>query len=115
MESDDRQFLKTVAWMFMRHGRPNRAFGICEALCEDDPRDSVAAVAFAELLLDNGDPSRAIEVIHAADIPNSLAHVAAVLETRALCELGRATDASARWRRYLESKKGAARQWVAQP
>ena len=55
--------------------------------------------------------ARAIEVLQDADVPDSLAHVAAVLETRALKMLGRNVESAARWRRYLESRKGAARKW----
>ena len=113
MEADERQFLLTAAWMFMRHGQRARALAVCEALCEDDARDGVAAVAFAELLLDTAEAARALDVLHGADVPDSLAHVAAVLETRALKMLGRSEESSARWRRYLESRKGAARQWMA--
>ena len=112
MTSDERQFLMTAAWMFMRHGQRARALAVCEALAEDNPRDGVAAVALAELLLDGADTARAIEVLHGADMPDSLAHVAAVLETRALKMTGRTAEAAARWRRYLESRKGAARQWM---
>ena len=99
--------------MFMRHGQRSRALALCEALREDDPRDGVAAVALAELLLDRSDAARAIEILHGADVPDSLAHVAAVLETRALKAQGRVVESAARWRRYLESQKGAARQWMA--
>ena len=112
MEEGARQFMKTVAWMFMRHGQRLRAQAICEALIEDDPRDGVSAVALAELLLDDAKADRALEVLHMADIPESLDHVAAVLETRAMRELGRDAEASSRWRRYLASRKGSARQWV---
>ena len=113
MTSDERQFLLTSAWMFMRHGQRSRALAICEALVEDNPRDGVAAVALSELLLDEADAKRAIEVLHSTDVPSSLDHVAAVLETRALKILGRTVESAARWRRYLESQKGAARQWIA--
>ena len=112
MTPDERQFLLTVAWMFMRHGQRSRAMPVCEALCDESPRDGVAAVALAELLLDDAKAARAIEVLHAADIPDSLSHVAAVLETRALKALGRSAEAAARWRRYLESQKGAERKWM---
>lgn len=112
MTSDERQFLLTAAWMFMRHGQRARALAVCEALSEENPRDGVAAVALAELLLDEAAAARAIEVLHDADVPPSLAHVAAVLETRALKMLGRTVESAARWRRYLESQKGAARQWM---
>ena len=112
MDSDERQFLLTAVWMFMRHGQPSRARNICEALVEEDLRDGIAAVALAELLLDDGEPARAIEALRAADSPQSLHHAEAVLETRALLLLGRKSDANARWRRYLEARKGGARKWV---
>lgn len=113
MSDDERQFLMTAAWMFMRHGQRRRALAVCEALLEDDPRDGVAAVALAELLLDTPDASRVLDILRAADVPHSLAHVEAVLETRALKRLGRAAEAAQRWSRYLESRKGAARQWMS--
>lgn len=113
MEMDERQFLLTVAWMFLRHGQRSRALAICEALGEDDPRDGIAAVAQAELLLDEGCAERALSILHAADIPSELVHAGAVLETRALRQLGRIREASARWNRYLEARKGAARKWIA--
>ncbi len=112
MTIDERQFLLTVAWMFMRHGQPSRAFAVCEALVEDDPRNGVSAAALAELLLDRGQSRRALEVLHGADMPDSLAHVAAVLETRALGMQGRTAESAARWRRYLESRKGTERKWA---
>lgn len=112
MTVDERQFLMTAAWLFMRHGQRARALAVCAALSEDDARDGVAAVALAELLLDSAEAARALDVLRDADIPDSLAHVAAVLETRALKMLGRTADSAARWRRYLESRKGAARRWM---
>ena len=112
MTEEERQFLLTSAWLFMRHGRRDRALGVCEALCEADIRDGVAAAAFAELLLDQGEAARAIEVLRAADFPPDLLHAQAVLETRALRMAGRASEAQSRWRRYLESRKGAERRWM---
>ena len=112
MTGDERQLLLTTAWIFMRHGQPSRAASLCEALVEDDPGDGVSAAAFAQLLLDYGDAKRALEVLRAGDFPPELLHAEAVLETRALVMLGRKTDATFRWRRYLESRKGSSRQWV---
>ena len=112
MSNDERQFLLTAVWMFMRHGQPSRARNICEALVEEDPRDGIAVVALAELLLDEGEAARTREVMRAAEFPAELLHAEAVLETRALRMLGRNNEASARWRRYLEARKGAARRWV---
>ena len=113
MSNDERQFLLTAAWMFMRHGQRRRALAVCEALADEDPRDGVAAVALAELLLDAGDAARTLDVLHAADIPPRLAHAGAVLETRALQVLGRGREAADRWGRYLEYRKGAGRRWMA--
>ena len=112
MNDDERQFLLTAAWMFMRHGRRDRALAVCEALCEADPRDGVAAIALAELLLSAGNAERALDVMRMADFPPELEHAQAVLETRALGLAGRTAEARSRWSRYLEAKKGASRQWV---
>ncbi len=112
MVADERQFLLTTAWMFMRHGRGARAVGLCEALVEENPRDGVAAAALAQLLLEDGEAKRALAVLRAAEYPPELEHAEAVLETRALAMLGRHGEAGARWRRYLEVRKGAGRQWV---
>jgi predicted Zn-dependent protease len=111
MNSDERQFLMTTAWLFMRHGQSSRAVSVCEALVEDDPRDGVSSVALAELLIDGGDASRALELLRAADVPKELDHAEAVLETRALKMLGRGGEATDRWNRHLESRKGSARKW----
>ncbi len=112
MTIDERQFLMTTMWLFMRHGQPSRARAICEALVENDPRDGVAAVALAGLLLDDGEGQRALEVLRTADIPPELAHAEAVLETRALRHIGRRGEAESRWHRYMEARKGAERKWL---
>ena len=112
MNADERQFLLTTVWMFMRHGQPARARTVCEALVDEDSRDGVAAVALAELMLDSGEASRAVEVLRAADVPPELSHAAAFLETRALMKDGRSREATSRWRRYIESKKGTGRRWM---
>ena len=113
MDEDERQFLLTVAWLFMRHGRRERALSVCEAVYEADPENGVAAVALAELLLERGETNRAVDVLRTADVPDELAHAEAVLETRALRLAGRGAEADARWRRYIESRKGADRKWIA--
>ncbi len=112
MQLEDRQFLMTTVWLFMRHGQGSRARNVCEALLEEDPRDGAAAAALAELLLESGEARQALDVLRAADFPPDLEHAEAVLETRALRMLGRASESAARWRRYLEARKGSARQWV---
>ena len=112
MDEDERQFLLTAVWLFMRHGRRDRAIGVCEALCEANPRDGVASAALAELLLEEGEASRAVELLRSADFAPELLHAQAVLETRALRMAGRAPEAQSRWRRYLASRKGSERKWV---
>lgn len=112
MQDEERQFLLTAVWLFMRHGRRDRARSVCEALVEADPRNGVAAVALAELLVSDGETARAVDVLRSAEVPPSLSHAEAVLETRALRLAGRSAEADSRWRRYLESSKGASRQWI---
>lgn len=112
MERDDRQFLLTTAWLFARHGQASRARILCEALVEADPRDGISAVALAELLLEERNPSRALAVVRAAVCPRDLSRASAVLETRALLALGRKVDAASRWNRYLQASKGGRRAWA---
>jgi len=112
MESDEREFLFTTAWMFSRHGQRARARALCEALVEDKPRDGVAAAALADLLLADREAEAALRVLHGADFPPELGRAEALLESRALVSLGREREAARRWRRYVEAAKGAARKWV---
>ena len=113
MELEERQLMLTTAWLFARHGQGPRARVLLEAVAEEEPRDGISAIAFSDLLLGAGDAARALEVLHVADVPPTLAHAAAVLETRALQALGRRGEAAARWNRYLEARKGAGRNWLA--
>ena len=112
MDERTRQFLKTAAWLFMRHGQKGRALGVCAALNEDDPSDPVSACAYAQLLLEGGNPEKALKAISAAGSEAGIEHASAVLETRALAELGRKSEARSRWRRHLESMKGPSRKWM---
>lgn len=113
MNGQERQFLLTAAWLFMRHGRRDRALAVCEALHEADRSDGVAAVALAELLIEEErNIGEVLEVVRRADIPKELEHAAAVIETRALRLGGRAAEADARWKRYLQARKGAERKWI---
>lgn len=112
MTPESRQFMLTAAWLFVRHGRPRRARVLMEALVEDDPRDGVSAAALAELLLADGEGDNALRVLRMADFPAELARAEAILETRALAMVGRKSESARRWKRYLESRKGAERNWV---
>lgn len=113
MTSESRQFLLTTGWMFLRHGQKHRAKRIFAALVEADTRDGVAVAALAELMLDDGEAQRVLDMLRSADFPSDLSHAEAVLETRALKMSGRERESASRWRRYLETRKGAARQWIA--
>lgn len=112
MISEERQFMLTAAWLFVRHGRSERARVIMEVMQEENPRDGVAAAALAELLLASGEAERALRVIRSADFPVELSRAEAVLESRALSMLGREQESERRWKRYLASKKGEARSWI---
>ena len=112
MISEERQFMLTAAWLFVRHGRSERARVIMEAMQEENPRDGVAAAALAELLLASGEAERALRVIRSADFPVELSHAEAVLESRAVSMLGREQESERRWKRYLASKKGETRSWI---
>ncbi len=112
MTPESRQFMLTAAWLFVRHGRPRRARVLMEALVEDDPNDGVSATALAELLLADGEGDNALHVLRMADFPDELARAEAILETRALAMVGRKEESVRRWKRYLESRKGAERNWV---
>ena len=112
METDERQFLLTAAWIFARHGQRLRARTLMEALCEANPRDGVPAAALAALLLSDGDGVGALRVLRKANFPQSLDRVEAILETRALNMSGRRAEGAQRWARYLEARKGGARKWI---
>lgn len=112
MDSEDRQFLLTTAWMFAQHGQSVRARTLCEALYEDDPRNGLAAAALAELLLSENEANRALQILRTATFPPDLGRIEAVLETRALTALGRREEARRRWSRYTEQARGAERTWV---
>jgi len=114
METEERQFLLTTAWMFARHGQDARARILYEALAEDDPRDGVTAAALAERLLEDGEPAQALETLRAADFPRALDRVEALLETRALRMLGRHDEATRRWRRFVSASRRTGRSWVAE-
>ena len=112
MDADDRQLLLTSAWIFARHGQPARARVLCTALVEDDPRDGVSAAALAELLLQDREADAALTVLRAADYPPELERAEALLETRALVQLGKREEADRRWKRFVASQKGRNRSWV---
>lgn len=112
MDKDDRQLLLTTAWLFAMHGQSARARTLCEALVEGDPKDGVAALALADLMLDAGEAKEALSVIRAADCPGGLERAAALLETKALALAGKRAEADRRWSRYVAAARGETRKWV---
>lgn len=114
MDAEERQFLLTVAWLFVRHGQARRARVLIEALVEEDPRDGVSAAAFAELLLAEQNAQQALKVLRSADFPPELLRVEALLETRALLAIGKKRESEMRWKRFLMSRKGSSRSWIAE-
>lgn len=112
MDADERQFLLTAVWLFYRHGQRARARVICEALVEDNPQDGVGATALADMLLADHDAERALQVLRAASYPPELQRAEALLESRALAMLGRLDESEKRWKRYVASSRGGARNWV---
>jgi len=112
MESDEREFLCTTAWMFAQHGQRTRARTLCAALVEDNPRDGIAAAVLAETMLADREPEAALKVLRQADFPPVLERTEALLESRALQMLGREEEARRRWRRYVASAKGTGRKWI---
>ena len=112
MDSEDRQFLLTAAWLFAHHGQGTRARALYAALVEDDPRDGLCAAAYAERLLEDQASEAALAVLRAADFPPELARAEALLETRALAMAGKADESRRRWARYVEASKGNARKWI---
>ena len=101
----------TTAWLFARHGQGARARALCEALVEENPKDGVAAVAAAELMLEGGDAGSALKTLRRTECPAGLERAAALLETRALVGLGRRDEGARRWRRYVNST-APERKWV---
>ncbi len=114
MPEEDKQVTLTAAWLFMQHGQTAKAKAICRAVNEDDPGDGVCAALLAQLHLDDGEPEAALATLRQASIPAELERAAAVLETRALRELGRAEESRRRWEAYVVSHRanGARRDWV---
>jgi len=112
MEAEERQFLLTTAWFFARHGQVARARTLCAALVEDNPRDGIAAAALASFQLDAAEPEAAMDTLSRARFPKALERAEAMLETRTLLALGRASSAQRRWQRYIDASKGKGRTWA---
>jgi len=113
LDSDDRNLMKTAAWMFALHGQSVRSLTLCRALIEDDPHDAVVAAVCANLLLAAGDPHEALVVLRGATFAPNLERAAILLESRALSDLGRRAEAERCWRRYVDKTRGVERTWVS--
>ncbi len=101
----------TAAWLFARHGQGARARALCEALVEENPKDGVAALAAAELMLADNDAESALKALRHTVCPRGMERAEALLETRALVALGLRDEGARRWRRYVNSTVSD-RKWV---
>ena len=112
MDKPELELLATTAWLFVRHGRPDRALPLLEAILAEDGSNGVAAAMLADILLTRGEPEAALAAVKKAKFPRELSRAGALLETRALIALGRSAEARNRWMRYVEASKGTQRRWV---
>ena len=113
MDTDDKQFLLTTAWLFAKHGQGWRARILLEALMEVNAGDGVVAAMLAQLLLDEGKAQEALAAVRSCEFPPELQRAGALLETRALRLLGRNEEADARWSRFLKASRGEHREWIS--
>ena len=113
MDTEEKQLLQTTAWLFMLHGRADRARNLVEYILSEEPTAGLAASILAAILLDAHAPDDALTALRNANFPPSLARAEALLETRALRDLGRTSEATSRWNRFLQAQKGAQRQWIS--
>ena len=111
METDEKDLMLTVAWLFARHGQRKRARTILECVVEEDPSNGIAAAVLADLMLADGEAQEALHILRNAEFPAGMKRAEAMLETRALKALGRADEAVSRWRRFVKSSKGDEREW----
>lgn len=105
METPDEKLLLTAAWIFANHGRSDRACTLLDWVVAANPDCVEAVSALALLKLDAGNPERALELVRHSEFPARFARVGALLEARALAELGRTEEAGARWNRYEAGRR----------
>ena len=101
MNSDDKQVLLMLAWLFLQHGQIAKAAALCEEIHEQEPDNPVAAAILASIHLQNAEPQQALEVLKTASFPPNMARPVALLEGQALIAQGKQDEARAKWQKYL--------------
>ena len=104
MNSDDKQVLLMLAWLFLQHGQTAKAAALCEEIHEQEPENPVAAAILANIYLQNAEPQMALDVLKTAQFPPDMNRATALLEGQALMAQGRQSEAKARWQKYLTQK-----------
>lgn len=102
MDSETRQTLMMLAWLFMQSGRMDKAQVWAAALAADDPTDGVTAALYGRLLLEDARPEEALAVLQKGKFSGKIRRVGALLQARALNDLGRKEEAVATWRAFLQ-------------
>jgi len=112
MDPDNKQILMMLIWMFMQHGRADKAIVLAQAVHEADPKDALCGAVYARLLLDDVRAEEALAVIRSLEFPEDLRRMQALMEARALVALGRREEGVQVWNRYLTTRKRHARKQI---
>ncbi len=104
MDSESRQILLMLTWLFAQSGRADKALVLAASLHRSLPSDSVVAGLYARLLLGDARPDEALAVMERTAFPASQRRLEALLKARALANLGRQQEGLAVWRGYLAGK-----------
>lgn len=109
MESDDKQILLMLSWLFLRHGQGMKAEPLCKAIQESEPGEPVSSLILASLCLEDARAEEALRYlgVDMARYPARIRRAVVLLRGRCLAALGREDEAQAVWRAYLaEASKG---------
>ncbi len=104
MDSESRQILLMLTWLFAQSGRADKALALAASLHRSLPDDSVVAGLYARLLLGDARPDEALAVIERTSFPASERRLEALLKARALANLGRQAEGLAVWRDYVNNQ-----------
>lgn len=104
MDTDDKQVLLMLSWLFLQHGQPDKAAALCAEIHTSDPADPVAAAILASISIQNAEPQTALDILRKATFPHDMTRAIALLRGQALNALGRTDEAHALWQDYLRQK-----------
>ncbi len=107
MGEEDREALILLAYLFMQHGRPDKAVILLLALDEAFPRDRYVPRLLAHCLLHQKKPQEALpfaeKLLVLPDLSEEEQRLAALLHAETLWQIGqREPEAQSRWRGVLE-------------